>query len=297
MACTTFLIKKDGNIVFGRNYDWVTETGVVHTNLRGQVKTSLPLDEGKSFEWTSQYGSITFNQYGKEFPTGGMNEAGLVVELMWLSESEFPKRDERYALSVLQWIQYVLDNCSTIDEVIATDKKVRIFSSDAPQHYLVADAEGNAATIEFLKGKMVVHRGDNLPYAVLANSPYGHSIDAVRRAEQKGDSAAFGDNSLQRFRTACRRVSEVQNRNFEGPLEKEAFTILDEIGQGDFTKWSIVYNITERSIQFRTNSKRTIKMISFKSFDLGCDAASLSLNMKTETAGDIRSHLDRKSVV
>ncbi len=44
--------------------------------------------------WTAVYGSISFNQYGKEFPTGGMNEKGLVVELMWLDETKFPAQDK-----------------------------------------------------------------------------------------------------------------------------------------------------------------------------------------------------------
>jgi penicillin V acylase-like amidase (Ntn superfamily) len=30
---------------------------------------------------------VTFNQYGRNFPSGGMNEAGLVIELMWLEGS------------------------------------------------------------------------------------------------------------------------------------------------------------------------------------------------------------------
>src|SRR3954468_15291265 len=141
-ACTTFFINKDGQLVFGRNYDWVTETGVVHTNLRDQVKTSLPLENGKTTSWISKWGSITFNQYGKEFPNGGMNEKGLVVELMWLSESKYPERDQRPGLSVLQWIQYQLDNFNSVDEVIASDKKIRIYSSGTPIHFLAADASG-----------------------------------------------------------------------------------------------------------------------------------------------------------
>ena len=94
---------------------------------------------------------------------------GLVVELMWLDETIYPKPDERPAIGVLQWIQYQLDNCATIEEVIATDKTVRIVSKGTPLHYLVADAKGNAATIEFLNGKMVVHKGSELPMAVLTN--------------------------------------------------------------------------------------------------------------------------------
>src|SRR3954468_12937843 len=142
-ACTTFFINKDGQLVFGRNYDWVTETGVVHTNLRDQVKTSLPLENGKTTSWISKWGSVTFNQYGKEFPNGGMNEKGLVIELMWLDKSEYPKTDERPPFSVLQWIQYQLDNCSSVDEVLATDQMIRVVSNGAPQHYLLADGNGN----------------------------------------------------------------------------------------------------------------------------------------------------------
>src|SRR5215217_4577526 len=117
-ACTTFFLEKNGQMAFGKNYDWMTGTGSVNTNLRGLAKSSLPLDGGNILKWTSKFGCTTFNQYGKEFPNGGMNEKGLVVELMWLSESEYPAKDNRPALTVLQWIQYQLDNCSSVDEVV-----------------------------------------------------------------------------------------------------------------------------------------------------------------------------------
>ncbi|MCW3110901.1 MAG: linear amide hydrolase, partial [Segetibacter sp.] len=91
-------------MAFGKNYDWMTGTGSVNTNLRGLAKSSLPLEGGNILKWTSKYGSTTFNQYGKEFPNGGMNEKGVVVELMWLTESKYPTQDNRSALSVLQWI-------------------------------------------------------------------------------------------------------------------------------------------------------------------------------------------------
>src|SRR5215207_8648578 len=153
-ACTTFFINKSGQMVFGRNYDWITDAGMVCTNLKGLSKISMQTENGETISWVSLYGSITFNQYGKEFPTGGMNEKGLVVELMWLDETKYPSNDERPAIGVLQWIQYQLDNCATIEEVLATDKIMRIATvGTTPLHYLVADGKGNAATIEFLQGK------------------------------------------------------------------------------------------------------------------------------------------------
>ena len=274
-------------MVFGRNYDWVTETGVVNTNLRGLVKTSLQLDKGKTFQWTSKYGSITFNQYGKEFPTGGMNEKGLVVELMWLSESQFPNADQRPALSVLQWIQYQLDNCSSIEEVIASDKNVRISAEGAPQHYLVADANGNAATIEFLKGKMVVHRGNSLPYAVLTNSTYQESVQAVKTATAKKDQRSFTDNSLQRFSTACNMMNTYQSTASAKPVVDYSFDILAAVSQGDFTKWSIVYDLSNKKVHFKTASFNDVKTFSFAQFDLACTAKAVSFDMQQAAKGEV----------
>ena len=48
------------------------------------------IENGGTISWTSKFGNVTFNQYGKEFPTGGMNENGLVIELMWLNEARYP---------------------------------------------------------------------------------------------------------------------------------------------------------------------------------------------------------------
>lgn len=71
-ACTTFFIHHNGKMVFGRNYDWMADAGIVCTNQRGLSKTSMKTEDGKTISWISQYGSISFNQYGKEFPTGGI---------------------------------------------------------------------------------------------------------------------------------------------------------------------------------------------------------------------------------
>src|SRR5690349_16412256 len=125
-ACTTFFINRNGQMVFGRNYDWITGNGMICTNQKGLFKTSDKAREGETISWVSQHGSITFNQYGKEFPTGGMNERGLVVELMWLDGTKYPAPDNRPSLGVLQWIQYHLDNCATVEDLINADQNIRI---------------------------------------------------------------------------------------------------------------------------------------------------------------------------
>src|SRR6185436_401188 len=160
-ACTTFCTRG----LFGRNYDFEIGDGIVVVNKRGMSKESNTPSPAK---WTSRFGSVTFNQFGRDNPTGGMNEKGLVVELMWLNETRYPDADARPELGTLEWIQYQLDTAATVSDVIASEEKVRIASTSVPLHFLVADAKGDVAAIEFLNGAMVVHRGAN----ALANDPY-----------------------------------------------------------------------------------------------------------------------------
>ena len=107
--------------------------------------------------WNSKYGSITFNQYGREAPSGGMNEAGLVIELMWLDDTQYPQPDSRAEVDVLEWIQYNLDTAASVAEVIKSSEAIRI-ASPVKLHYLTSDREGNSATIEFLDGNCGSHR-------------------------------------------------------------------------------------------------------------------------------------------
>ncbi|HEV8282880.1 MAG TPA: linear amide C-N hydrolase [Chitinophagaceae bacterium] len=283
-ACTTFFINKNGQLVFGRNYDWVTGAGMVCTNLRGLQKTSMKAQDGKQISWISDYGSITFNQYGKEFPTGGMNEKGLVVELMWLDGSKYPAPDDRPAIGVLQWIQYQLDRSATVDAVIATEKILRLTANQPPLHYLVADAGGNAATIEFLNGKMVVHKGKELPFPVLTNSTYDESIQQTKDAN---DSRSFSDNSIDRFAKACSMVQQFQLQNINTPIIDYAFSILNKVSQNDWTKWSIVYDITNKKINFKSHGFSTIKTISFSSFDFNCSSTSKMYNINQNQNGEV----------
>lgn len=287
VACTTFCINKNGHIVFGRNYDWITGAGTVNTNQRGLFKTSAKNNDGQTISWVSKYGSITFNQYGKEFPTGGMNEKGVVVELMWLDGTLYPAADARPSIGVLQWIQYQLDNAATVKEILATDSLLRITNTGTPLHYLVADANGQVATIEFLKGKTVVHTGKQLPFPVLTNSIYRKSVSEVGNGLKR--NRVPEGNSLERFSNACRMITHLQEMKGEMPVIDYAFTILNDVGQGDYTKWSIVYDISNKKILFKTNTFKDIKTIAFSGFDFSCNNTSRMLDMNQPGKGDVTS--------
>jgi choloylglycine hydrolase len=75
--------------------------------------------------------------------------------------------------------------------------------------------------------------------------------------------------------------------NIAKPLTDYAFDILGEVSQGDFTKWSIVYDITNRTIQFRTNRFKQIKTISFSAFDFNCGTTPKVWDMNQKASGSV----------
>lgn len=296
-ACTTFFLKKNGQYIFGRNYDWITGVGVIHTNLRGVVKTSFLSNANDSLQWVSKYGSITFNQYGKEFPTGGMNEKGLVVELMWLDETEYPEADSRPSIGVLQWIQFQLDNAATVQDLIASDKKLRIAKEEnAPLHYLVADANGTVAAIEFLSGKMIVHINDNLTFPVMTNTSYEQAVAQTNSLNLADKNLPFfSDNSLDRFAKTCSMIHRFNEKDIKSSIIDYSFNILDEVAQSNYTKWSIVYDISNKKVFFKTNDFNQRKQFDFSAFDFSCSASSMSFNMNQTLQGNINRAFEKFS--
>lgn len=273
LSCTTFVIHTENSLVFGRNLDWVSDNGVIVVNKRNVSKTSLVFPPEKATSWTSKYGSVTFNQFGKEFPFGGMNEKGLVVEIM-LVDGSYPTRDDRTAVNELQWVQYQLDNAATIDEVIASDKLIRISKINQNIHFLICDKSGNTAVIEFDKKGMKVFRGEKLPYPVLENDPYSKSL-------QKHE-----DEFKCRFRTAATMVKKF-NENPIGSSVDYSFSILDKVALDG--SWSIVYDIKNGEIHFKTASNSSIRQLKIDSFDFSCTEVSQLYDLQGENAGSIQS--------
>lgn len=286
-ACTTFCLRDGGRILFGKNYDWQVEDGLLVVNQRGLARTAADIAGDKPASWVSRYGSVTFNQYGRDFPSGGMNEAGLVIELMWLDGVRYPTPDRRPAVDVLQWIQYNLDRHATVAEVLAADQKVRI-ASEVPLHYLVADRKGQVATIEFLDGRLVAHTGKDLPVAALTNSTYRQS-EAFRQSAKERGTLPPGPGSLERFARAADRVAKFEGR--KGDAVAYAFETLDQVAQGSFTKWSIVYEIDRGKIHFRTQSHRPIRTLSLAGLDFACGHPVRVLSLGKKVEGDVARHL------
>ncbi len=177
-ACTRAVYKgNNGLILTARSMDWSTEIG---TNLwllpRGMERNG---EVGKnSIHWKSKYGSIIASGFDVA-TSDGMNEAGLVANVLWLAESEYEKWDgTKPGMSIALWAQYVLDQFATVDEAVNELKKEEfvVVTAEIPGtsrlttvHLSISDASGDNAIFEFVDGKLTIHHSPD--YTVMTNSP------------------------------------------------------------------------------------------------------------------------------
>ncbi len=285
LFCTTFCLTDGDSHLIGKSYDWDMEQGIVMANPRGLHKRALLLGGGKAAEWDATYASVTFNQYGREMPNGGMNEAGLVVEVMWLDETEAPPADRRPAVGELQWIQMQLDTRASVAEVVRAADKVRVAPIGGKVHYMACDATGACAVFENLGGKMVVTSGRELGSKVLTNDTYRASKAALAAHQGFGGKKGIpkGASSLERFVRAAALVAGSAGK----PERKKALAVLDSVKNGAYTKWHIVYDPVARRIAFRTRSRPALKEIDLAALATGCRSSARMLDMATAAKGDV----------
>lgn len=177
-ACTRVVYQgKDNTVLTARSMDWKEDT---RSNLwifpRGMKRNG---EIGKNpLEWTSKYGSVVASAYDI-CSTDGMNEKGLVANLLWLAESEYPQWDgKKPGLSIAAWVQYILDNFATVDEAVSYVEKgtFEVVSDMMPDgtrmatlHLSISDADGDNAIFEYIGGKLKIHHDKS--YQVMTNSP------------------------------------------------------------------------------------------------------------------------------
>ena len=176
-ACTRAVyLGTDDIVVTGRSMDWAED---MHSNLWAYPR-GIKRDDAAgptSPTWVSKYGSLTVSGYDVG-TADGINEAGLVANLLYLAESDYETGDSSTPpMSISLWAQYALDNFATVAEAVTAlrAEPFRIIAPVLPNgkpaqlHLALSDASGDSAIFEYIGGKLVIHHGRQ--YQVMTNSP------------------------------------------------------------------------------------------------------------------------------
>ena len=284
-ACVTFVLKNNESLVFGWNYEFDAGSGCLITNKTGLLKASFVPQNEIPITWISKYGSITFNQWGKEFPSGGINEKGLVVVQTMYIKTKYPDPDNRPSISELQWIQFQLDNFSTVQEVIENDKDLRITNNSIPLHYMICDKTGNVAVIEFINGNMTCHVGNKLLFPVLANDSYEDSLSELRKYKGFGGTLEIPTNSTGpksgNFIIASDNVKKYDNIE---NIINYSFRTLSISSEPRRTQWTVVFDLNNMDIHFKSLDNKNVKSISLKNFYFACNSTIKMLDISNGSA-------------
>ena len=179
-SCTRVVYQgPNGTVLTARSMDWKEE---IPANL-----WVLPLGMERNGEvgansitWKAKYGSVVTSSWDIA-TSDGMNEMGLVANMLWLVESEYEAFDPqgaRKGLSISLWAQYLLDNFATVAEAVDELRKetFTVVTAHVPGtqlmttiHLSISDATGDNAIFEYIGGKLVIHH--DRAYTVMTNSP------------------------------------------------------------------------------------------------------------------------------
>ena len=304
VSCSTLMLSRDDCLVVGHNLDESFYTpGMIHVNLRSERKRSVScfdLDltdvETPVIEWTSKYGSVTFNILGRNLPDGGINEAGLTVSEMGLGESVFSFNDSLPTMLSHQWIQYQLDNYATVEEVLEHLRDINIepsstFSPPASSNYhlFVTDIKGNVAIIEFLDGRPRVYVNESVPVPALCNLTYQRELERLENYQGiSGWIKRFLDSKKDlRFIKAADALEEFDTSTDMAPVDY-CFDVLKQLQFESTKQWSVVYDVAHGRVYFRTARGENVRYFDLDALDFSADASPVVLeDIDVDLAGDV----------
>ncbi|RQP16859.1 MAG: linear amide C-N hydrolase [Parapedobacter sp.] len=180
VACTRVVYKgPNGTVITARSMDWRDD---IAANLWVFPKGIARNGEvgPQSLTWTSKYGSVVSSAWDIA-TVDGLNEKGMVANVLWLVESTYPKFDPqgtKKGIAISAWAQYVLDNFASVNEAVSAlkDEPFVVVSDYIPGttkyttlHLSISDASGDNAIFEYIDGKLVIHHDPS--YTVMTNSP------------------------------------------------------------------------------------------------------------------------------
>lgn len=235
-SCSLFAALGDsGEILFGRNFDWDFSPGLLlYTDPEdGYASVSMVDMYYLGFGYEEAFGltdlpleSLAGLLAAPYLPFDGMNEAGLVVGMAAVPDTGMMPDPERETVDSLLIIRMVLDQAASIEEAVEIFRDHNINWGSGPAlHYLVADASGRSALIEFSSGGMVIL--DN-------QGPWQGATNFLL-------SKAWADPA-----TLCWRYGLISER-LEGSggtiSPEEGMALLEGVAQEN-TQWSVIYRIS-----------------------------------------------------
>lgn len=277
LACSTMVLGLPDRPIVAYSFDFdATGAGFMIVNPKDAARRSIM--EETPAGWPVRHASVTFNQIGPGMPAAGMNNAGLVVTLMWNAKAAYGGNAGAPVVNELEFIQRLLDTAGSVDEALASLNDVRI-KGTVPIHYLLADRSGATAAITPVSDGLRVHAGTDMPHPALTNTSYAVLLEQIGAFEGFGGDRAIqtGDGSkdpgsLDRFAVAASAARHV------APTPDDAFGVLDDVANSE-TRWQIVFDPAAQRIAFRIAGEADVHPLDMTALDVTCTGRPLAVDL------------------
>lgn len=292
--CSAFTsVTPSGDVLFARNYDF-DKTNVCITISdnpgKGRYKSFTTVDLNYVGMDTETDVNGLMNKLtciaAAYAPLDGINEMGLSCGIFMSYQGEdynlndsgtvaTDQKDaskENFTSTTMQ--RMILDYCATVDEALEFIKGYNLHdSAKSSFHYMIADATGKSAILEWLPAENATDKTDNNGAARVLKVTY--NTDGMYDGLRKTDDFKYQwitnfivndqDNYYESNddKPGWDRYEHIYNRLSAtgGKLDNEqaAMTILSEVGRrtwaggGGVTVHSVVYNLTKKSVLWVAN--------------------------------------------
>ncbi|MFF5205460.1 linear amide C-N hydrolase [Streptosporangium sp. NPDC000396] len=235
-ACSLFHLAGDRPL-FGRNFDWDPNPAmIVHADPSdGYASVSLVdlsylLGDANAPDLTDPRARRRM-AHAVLAPFDGVNEKGLAIGMAAVPVGEPPpKMADRPTVGSMRIIRLMLDKAATVDEAVAIMRRYNIDFTSGPQvHYLLADATGKSAVVEFANGELNV-----IEDRILTNFTMTGTTGEQRLADDRYGKLAEGLPSAKNW--------------------QDGMNLLQRVAQGH-TRWSVVYDLTDATARLVTGKR------------------------------------------
>ena len=181
--CTSFQAKNaDGTgYLYGRNYDYFKNPSMVTFSHPKDGYASVAVSDMSHFGYSldklpEKFLSKVLCLAAVYAPVDGMNEKGLCTSIMALPKQASQQSTGKHSIGTTILMRIFLDRCATVEEALEIVNSYDIrhdASVGSGYHYMVADAQGHCAVIEFdlFDGwkTMIVEKPEDMNYMLVTN--------------------------------------------------------------------------------------------------------------------------------